>query len=175
MQRVSPGNKEAYLGYVHPGESGQSVLDYLLEGKATIPPEQGIFLQNTWCMHPAICEFISSAVYEGRLKSHQKTETRYLELDSNADSALLSVGIRFEPVAHEGCAQYSQEEVTRVKVLYENLLTQSYMDDDGQKKPLQEHNILVVSPYNMQVNFIEAGAATSCQSGNGRQISRAGS
>ena len=140
---------------VHPGESGKSVLDYLLGGKATIPPEQGIFLQNTWRMHPAICDFISSAVYEGRLLSHQKTETRYLELDSNADSALLPVGIRFEPVAHEGRAQYSQEEVTRVKVLYENLLTQSYMDDEGQKKPLQGHNILVVSPYNMQVILLK--------------------
>jgi uncharacterized protein len=139
----------------HPDNSGVSSLDYLLEGKATIPPVQGIFLQNTWRMHPAICEFISSAVYEGRLLSHQKTETRYLELDSNADSALLPVGIRFEPVAHEGCAQYSQEEVTRVKALYENLLTQSYMDDDGQKKPLQEHNILVVSPYNMQVILLK--------------------
>ena len=55
---------------VHPGDSGDSVLDYLLQDQATIPPEQGIFLENTWRMHPAVCEFISEQMYDGRLTSN---------------------------------------------------------------------------------------------------------
>jgi superfamily I DNA and/or RNA helicase len=53
---------------VHPGRSGESSLDYLLNGIATIPPERGIFLGTTWRMHPDVCQFISEAVYDGRLK-----------------------------------------------------------------------------------------------------------
>jgi uncharacterized protein len=65
----------------HLGESGKSGLEYLLQGKATVPPEFGIFLGTSWRMHPHICEFISNAVYEGRLKSLPgtiKQEVRWL-------------------------------------------------------------------------------------------------
>src|SRR5207248_4689251 len=32
---------------VHPGEAGLSVLDFLLEGEATVSPDRGIFLSQT--------------------------------------------------------------------------------------------------------------------------------
>jgi superfamily I DNA and/or RNA helicase len=57
----------------HPGESGQSALDYLLNGHATIPPDFGVFLNETRRLHPDICGFISEAVYEGRLHAHPDT------------------------------------------------------------------------------------------------------
>jgi superfamily I DNA and/or RNA helicase len=38
----------------HPGESGSSALDYLLNGHATIPPDFGIFLNVTRRMHPDV-------------------------------------------------------------------------------------------------------------------------
>ena len=44
----------------HPNESGQSILDYLLEGRDTIPENRGIFLNKTYRMHSKINEFISS-------------------------------------------------------------------------------------------------------------------
>jgi uncharacterized protein len=140
---------------LHPGESGDSVLDYLLQGQATIPPEQGIFLENTWRMHPAVCSFISDAVYGGRLKSHPKTEQRILVLNSSADTALKPAGIHFEAITHEGCVQDSEEEAERVKQLYESLLQQHYIDDKGAEQPITPDNILVVSPYNMQVNLLK--------------------
>ena len=49
---------------VHPGRSGESTLDYLLDGVATISPDRGIFLSNTWRMHQDVCGFISDAVYD---------------------------------------------------------------------------------------------------------------
>lgn len=38
---------------VHPGESGKSTLDYLLQGRHTIPVEEGILLDTTYRTHPS--------------------------------------------------------------------------------------------------------------------------
>ena len=61
----------------------------------------------------------------------------------------------FEPLIHEGCSQDSEEEAVRVKEIYESLLQQSYVDDKGVRRQIQPDNILVVSPYNMQVNLLK--------------------
>jgi uncharacterized protein len=140
---------------VHPGDSGDSVLDYLLQDQATIPPERGIFLDNTWRMHPAVCKFISDAIYNSRLKSHPNTERRFLVLNASADPVLKPAGICFEEIQHEGCVQESDVEAERVEQIYQSLLKQHYIDDDGRHQPITEQNILVVSPYNMQVNLLK--------------------
>ncbi len=51
----------------HPGDTGLSCLEYLLHGRATVPPDRGVFLAETRRMHPDVCRFISDAVYESRL------------------------------------------------------------------------------------------------------------
>ncbi|MEC9073286.1 MAG: TM0106 family RecB-like putative nuclease, partial [Myxococcota bacterium] len=51
----------------HPGETGLSALDYLLQDHVVIPAELGIFLDRTWRMHPDLCAFVSDAFYEGQL------------------------------------------------------------------------------------------------------------
>ena len=139
----------------HPGDSGLSVLDYLLEGRATIAPERGIFLATTWRLHPQVCRFISEAVYDGRLHPEPGTAKRTLVLNANAAPELAPAGIRYLPMQHEGCSQWSLEEVGRVKALYDNLLQQSYIDDNGAVQPMSTANILVVSPYNMQVTKLK--------------------
>lgn len=45
----------------HPGSSGMSALDHLLEGHATVPAEQGVFLPVTRRMHPDLNVAISRA------------------------------------------------------------------------------------------------------------------
>lgn len=50
----------------HPGASGQSCLEYLIDGHRVIPPERGIFMPVSRRMHPAVCGYISGAVYEGQ-------------------------------------------------------------------------------------------------------------
>jgi len=136
----------------HPGRSGESALDYLLEGKATIPPERGVFLGQTFRMHPSVCAFISDAVYDGRLLSHPSAHGQKLDLDANAHAALRPNGIHFVPVEHDHCSQDSAEEAAVVKDLYANLLTQGYIGKDGVARPITMDNILVVAPYNLQVN-----------------------
>ena len=140
---------------VHPGRSGESSLDYLLNGIATIPPDRGIFLETTWRMHQEVCRFISDAVYDGRLKSHESNNTQRLILKRKAHPALRPTGIRFVPVVHDACSQRSQEEARVIAELFESLLKQEYLDKKGVKAPLTFKNILVVAPYNMQVNLLK--------------------
>ena len=139
----------------HPGRSGDSTLDYLLDGLATIPSERGIFLANTWRLHPDICSFISDAVYDGRLKSEASTINQKLLLQPDAHSALKPTGIRYIPAIHDGCSQRSEQEAKLVKELIESLLNQSFIDSSGNTHPLSIKDILIVAPYNQQVNLLK--------------------
>ena len=139
----------------HPGRSGESALEYLLDGAATIAPERGIFLEKTYRMHPDVCRFISDAIYDSRLYSDPSTHRQALILDGNAHSALKPTGISYFPVEHDGCSQRSEEEVAVVRELVENLLTQRYRNKTGEIKPFTLQDILVVAPYNMQVNLLK--------------------
>lgn len=140
---------------IHPGRSGDSALDYLLDGEATIAPERGIFLETTYRMHPDVCRFISDAFYDSRLESDPSTFDQALILDGNARPALKSTGVRYLPVEHDGCSQRSEEEAAVVNELVGNLLTQRYRNKKGEIHPFTLDDILVVAPYNMQVNLLK--------------------
>jgi len=77
---------------VHPGETGLSSLEYLLEGRATVPEDRGILLKETRRLHPTLCAFISEAIYDGRLEAHPSTRERYLAIRSCVHPALKSAG-----------------------------------------------------------------------------------
>ncbi|ABK45210.1 conserved hypothetical protein [Magnetococcus marinus MC-1] len=139
---------------VHPGLSGMSILDYLLEGESTIPADRGIFLGTTWRMHENVCRFISDAVYDGRLHPEPGTRNQALILSESAHPALQPNGIRFIEARHVGCSQKSEMEGEIVRDLIASLTAQRYRDRDGQERPLGLDNILVVTPYNVQVNHL---------------------
>lgn len=138
----------------HPRESGLSALDYLLEGHAVVPPERGIFLSQTWRMHPDLCRFVSAAVYDGQLQSEDGCSVQRLVLDRDAHPALKSTGLAFHPVKHTGCRQKSAEEAIETVALFESLLGQRVIGRDGKERLLELADILVVAPYNMQVNLL---------------------
>lgn len=140
----------------HPGDSGLSALDYLLEGAATIAPDKGILLDESWRMHPSICGFISDAVYEGRLKAHPSCAEQRLILPAAADPALKPQGLSIVSMAHQGCSQSSHEEARAARDLLEQLLDAEFVDRHGAKGRLGLDNILVVAPYNAQVNLLKA-------------------
>ncbi|MBV5340269.1 MAG: TM0106 family RecB-like putative nuclease [Deltaproteobacteria bacterium] len=140
---------------VHPGRSGESSLEYLLNGMATIPPDQGIFLKTTWRMHPDVCRFISDAVYDSRLEPEPQNARQVLLLGPEAHSALIPTGVKFVPIEHDGCSQRSYEEADLTCELVKSLLGQRYQDKSGNEHPLTLDNILVVAPYNMQVNLLK--------------------
>jgi uncharacterized protein len=138
----------------HPGESGLSVLDFLLGGAAVIPPERGIFLPVTWRMHPDLCRFVSDAVYEGRLHSEAACARQRLVLAPDAHPALKPAGLGFVAVAHEGNGQRSAEEADTVAAIYRSLLDQRVIDRHGVERPVTPDDVLVIAPYNMQVNLL---------------------
>lgn len=141
---------------VHPGYSGTSVLDYLLEGHHTVQNEKGIFLGVSYRMHPKICQFISNTVYDGRLTSSKETVNQQLDLNATAYKTLKPCGIVYVPIHHSDCTQSSDEEAALIKSLYENLLTQHYTDKANKRMPITHEDILVVTPYNLQVQKLKS-------------------
>ena len=133
----------------HPEPANMSCLEWMLGEHATIPPDRGIFLPISRRMHPDVCSFISGQVYEGRLASHSDT-SRQLVSGTNSPSA----GAFWVSVPHEGNAQISLEEVTAIEAAVLDLLTGSWTDKGGITRPMRKSDIIVVAPYNAQVNAL---------------------
>src|SRR5205085_2473934 len=47
----------------HPPGAGASALEHILEGRATMPDDAGLFLSETHRMHPALRRFSSEVFY----------------------------------------------------------------------------------------------------------------
>jgi superfamily I DNA and/or RNA helicase len=107
-------------------------------------------------MHPDLCRFISDAFYEGRLLPEAGNEGQCLVLKPDADPSLKPTGLQFVSIEHEGWSQKSETEAERVCELYQSLLGQRWTDRDGRTRPIGVKDILVVSPYNMQVNLLRS-------------------
>jgi uncharacterized protein len=140
---------------VHPGETGLSCLEYLLQERATVPPDRGILLNESRRLHPDLCTFISDAIYDSRLKSHPIAAERRLILSKDAMPGIKSAGLGFLPLSHEGCTQSSHAETAEVVKLVANLLTHQVRREDGKVAALSLDDILVVAPYNLQVNLLK--------------------
>jgi uncharacterized protein len=139
---------------VHPGDSGQSVLEFLMQEHSTVPNDRGVFLGTSRRMHSDVCGFISSAFYESRLRAQVGNDLQHLVLSTSADIQLKPTGICFCEVKHEDCAQRSEAEASKVREIFSELLKQSWVNRDGIEAAFSEQDILVVSPYNMQVNLL---------------------
>ncbi len=151
----------------HPGQSGLSLLEYLLQGKATIPSDMGVFLDTTWRLHPEICHFLSDAVYEGRLHAAPPTAHRRVCLPQTGGRFITrEAGLIFVPVPHEGNTQASDEEVRTIRAVVGELLGRDITDTVGQRlRPLQRSDILCVAPYNMQVRKLQAALGSEARVG----------
>jgi predicted RecB family nuclease len=140
----------------HPGETGQSALQYYLQGHATIPPQLGIFLDRSYRMHPDVCSFISETVYEGRLHSIPETARQRIAIDSADGLVRKEAGVVFLGVEHEGNLQASDEEIDVIVRVFQELHGRAYRGKDGSERPLQLDDFLFVSPYNLQVARLRA-------------------
>jgi hypothetical protein len=82
----------------HPEGADTSALDHILKGRKTIPEDRGLFLEETWRLHPTICEFTSELFYEGRLRSRPGLELQEIR----SAGPLHGSGLRYRPVVHSG-------------------------------------------------------------------------
>lgn len=139
----------------HPADSGLSILDYLLHQTPTIAEDRGIFLGTTFRMHPEVNGFISDYVYEGKLHAAEVTTKRQVLVPKDYNGALnKSAGIIFIPVTHEGNTQASEEEVSRIKEIRQELLGRQLTDEHGNMRPITDQDILYVAPYNHQASLL---------------------
>jgi uncharacterized protein len=132
----------------HPEGSGRSVLQHLLGEHLTVPPEEGLFLAETWRLRPELCAFTSDAYYEGRLRYAAPAARR---------SVARGNGPVWIPVEHEGHGQSAPEEVQAIAASIAELRGTPFTDEHGVTRPLGVGDILVVAPYNAQVRMLRAG------------------
>jgi superfamily I DNA and/or RNA helicase len=134
---------------VHPPGVDVSALGHLLNGRATIEPEKGLFLKETWRLHPDICAFTSELFYDNRLAARPENRNQRL----NANGPLDGTGLRYIPIQHNGNQNESPEEVATVRELVNDLLANgaTWADKTGERDTLKLADILVVAPYNAQV------------------------
>ena len=137
---------------VHPGGSGASALEHVLDGRKTLPPEDGIFLDETRRMHPDVCDFIGEQFYEDRLTSHTSCV---------GQSTHLGTGVRWLRADHTGCSTRSPQEVDLVVDEIRRVLGGAWTDQHGQERPLTQADVLVVTPYNDQKQAMRDGLAAA--------------
>lgn len=133
----------------HPEPANLSCLDWMLGDHKTVPPDRGIFLPVSRRMHPEVCRFISDQVYEGRLNSHPDTARQ-----AARGTCFPEAGAFWVPVPHEGNAQIAAEEVEVIRASVTDLLKGTWTDKDGTTRPMRASDIIVVAPYNAQVNTL---------------------
>jgi uncharacterized protein len=134
----------------HPPGADVSALGHLLGDDRTLPPALGVFLDHTFRLHPEICTFISEAFYEGRLQSRPGLERQTV----TGAGPLGGSGLRWRPVEHSGCRVDSREEAEEVLACCERLRNGTFVDRDGEERPVGPDDILVVAPYNAQVRLL---------------------
>lgn len=137
----------------HPEGTDSSALNHLLNGHQTISPDQGLFLGETWRLHPDICSFTSEVFYEDKL--HPRHD---LVNQSVAYAAPLGgAGLRYVPVEHAGNQNASPEEAAAVAQLVDDILAAgtTWTDRHGETRPVALNDILIIAPYNAQVFEIQ--------------------
>jgi uncharacterized protein len=137
----------------HPEGTDVSALQHVLGRAATIDKEQGLFLEETWRLHPDICAFTSELFYESRLGCHAGLEQQEVK----SARRIRGAGLRFLPVRHEGNQNSSPEEADAIVRLVEETLAAraSWIDRDGRTRDLMLNDILIIAPYNSQVFEIQ--------------------
>ncbi|MCK1417622.1 TM0106 family RecB-like putative nuclease [Bradyrhizobium sp. CW4] len=133
----------------HPDGVAVSALDHVLGEHATIEADRGLFLEETWRLHPDICAFTSELFYEGRLRSRAGLERQEIMSSSRVNGA----GLRYLAVQHEGNQNSSPEEADEVKRLVDEILRSkaSWIDGAGKEAAIKLEDILIIAPYNAQV------------------------
>jgi len=136
---------------IHAGNSGKSALDFLLENEDTIPVTRGIFLGETRRLNKEICDYISSSFYDFRLKPHSVTSERSVTLELKD---IKDKGIFYIPTKHTDCTQRSDEEGKLINDYLKKILGKT-STDNGKNKKIDHDDIMVVAPFNMQVNNLK--------------------
>lgn len=135
----------------HPDGADVAALTHVIGvGRHTLDDHQGLFLPETWRMHPSLCAFTSEVFYDDRLLPHPKNDRQRIDGTGVIDGA----GHFLLACEHLGNQAESREEVAAVVALLRSVLcpTATWTDREGATSPLQaKDDVLVIAPYNAQV------------------------
>jgi superfamily I DNA and/or RNA helicase len=133
----------------HPEGTDVSALHHLLHGEQTIREDRGLFLSETWRLHPDICRFTSELFYENRLYSRPGLDRQRIQSPGRISGS----GLRYLSVPTSGNQSSSPEEADAVRGIVEELLASeaTWNDAKGVERPVTLNDILVIAPYNAQV------------------------
>ncbi len=147
MQSLTPTQLSIHL---------PALVHVLGKDRATLADDQGLFLDRTWRLHPAICAFTSELYYEGRLHPVDGLERQRLE----GNTPFAGAGLFLVEVPHEGNQSRSNEEIDAVEGIARRLLAGTrWTDQEGRTRPLAPSDLLVVAPYNAQVSALRRALA----------------
>ena len=136
----------AHAKAAHPAPVADSVLAWLLDGRDTVPPGRGYFLDRTRRMHPGVCGPLSRLYYDSRLTADVRAgAARHL------DGVL--PGIETVTVVHRGDSTESVTEAREVVRQVRALLGRPWTEG-GQTRRLHPHDLFVIAPYEAQVGRI---------------------
>ena len=137
----------------HPDGTGVSAFDHLLGGEQTISLDRGLFLEETWRLHPEICAYTSELFYENKLSSRNGLEKQIIR----SNGSVTGSGLRILSVHHEGNQNSSPEEAAAVSELVKEILETdtSWIDRDGVERNVDLEDIVIIAPYNAQVFEIQ--------------------
>lgn len=152
-----PQQLEQPLQSSHPEGSEISALSHLLSGEKTMPADRGLFLADTYRLHPDIARFTSEVFYEGRVSSVSGLENQAILSRNGTALSAEGSGLRLLPVEHSGNQAQSPEEVARIAALVDELLANArWRDRNNAERDLLPEDILIVAPYNAQVSSLRA-------------------
>jgi uncharacterized protein len=137
----------------HPEGTDVSALDHILAGHQIIPPDKGLFLDETWRLHPKICAYTSELFYGAKLRSKAGLEKQAIRQKESLDGA----GLYYLPVEHTGNQNSSLEEANAIAALVKRVLANkaTWIDGEGKEQPVTLNDILIIAPYNAQVFEIQ--------------------
>jgi uncharacterized protein len=141
----------------HPPGAEQSALGHVLGSDRVMRGDRGLFLTETWRLHPDIQRFTSEVFYERRLEGVPELIVQAIDGPGPAHGT----GVRWLEVTHLGDSTDSVEEAEAIVGIVDGLLTSgaTWTNQDGIEKPLALGDVLVVAPYNAHVERISQALA----------------
>ncbi|WP_458116524.1 TM0106 family RecB-like putative nuclease [Arthrobacter sp. D2-10] len=130
----------------HPEPVDESALGWLSQGSATLNPELGYFLADSWRMHPDLCRAVSRLSYDDKLESAVIATKRVLDG--------VAAGVECVLIEHRGNASASSEEAEEVVRQVQKHIGLRWDDAVHEPRPLTDADVLVVAAYNAQVQMI---------------------
>jgi predicted RecB family nuclease len=148
-----PQQLEQPLQGSHPPGAERSALAHVLGTEPVIAPDQGLFLTNTWRLHPDVAAYTSEVFYAGKLGFEPSLVQQALSGVAPADGT----GVRWAPVVHGGDPRESVDEAVVIADLIRELLDAgaTWTNRKGRTELIEPRHVVVVAPYNAHVERIQ--------------------